>query len=252
MTQGEFSGLTALVTGGSIGIGAETAVGLARGGAHVLIHYNTSADEAADVLSRVRTAGGDGELLKADLGTRPGVEAFCESIKDREIDILVNNAGSLVERRKILEFTWDLYERVMMLNITSAFFVTQAMLGKMAARGRGVVVNVGSIAGRTGGGVGASVYATAKGALETLTKAQAKEFAPQGVRVNGVSPGTVDTKFHRQFSTAQMLEGVRAMTPVGRLGTSEEIADVIVYLCSEKAAFIHGQMIEVNGGFYML
>jgi 3-oxoacyl-[acyl-carrier protein] reductase len=157
-----------------------------------------------------------------------------------------------VERRKILEFTWDLYERVMMLNITSAFFVTQAMLGKMAARGRGVVVNVGSIAGRTGGGVGASVYATAKGALETLTKAQAKEFAPQGVRVNGVSPGTVDTKFHRQFSTAQMLEGVRAMTPVGRLGTSEEIADVIVYLCSEKAAFIHGQMIEVNGGFYML
>jgi 3-oxoacyl-[acyl-carrier protein] reductase len=80
----------------------------------------------------------------------------------------------------------------------------------------------------------------------------AKEFAPLGVRVNGVSPGTVDTNYHRQFSTEAMLEGVKAATPQGRLGTSEEIAGVIVFLCGEGAAFIHGQMIEVNGGFYML
>jgi 3-oxoacyl-[acyl-carrier protein] reductase len=102
-----------------------------------------------------------------------------------------------------------------------------------------------------GGGIGASAYAAAKGALTTLTHAMAKEFAPLGVRVNGVSPGTVDTNYHRQFSNEAMLAGVRAATPLGRLGTSEEVAEVILFLCSPASSFIHGQMIEVNGGFYM-
>jgi 3-oxoacyl-[acyl-carrier protein] reductase len=245
-------GRTALVTGSSNGIGAETAVALAREGAHVIIHYFSGKDSAEGVLARVRDAGGAGEIVSADLSRREGVEQLAAMVESRPIDILINNAGSLIRRTKILDMDWDLWESTMMLNLTSAFFLGKAALRGMAERNRGVIVNVGSVAGRIGGGIGASAYATAKGALTTLTKAMAKEFAPLGVRVNGVSPGTIDTNYHRQFSTAAMLEGVKAATPQARLGTSEEIAAVIVFLCGDGAAFIHGQMIEVNGGFYML
>jgi 3-oxoacyl-[acyl-carrier protein] reductase len=245
-------GRTALVTGSSNGIGAETAVALGREGAHTIVHYCRGRQNAESVLARIREAGGEGELVAADLSDREGVEQLAAAIEKRAIDILVNNAGSLIRRTKILELDWDLWESTMMLNLTSAFFLGRAVLRGMADRKQGVIVNVGSVAGRVGGGIGASAYATAKGALTTLTKAMAKEFAPLGVRVNGVSPGTVDTNYHRQFSTEAMLEGVKAATPQGRLGTSEEIAAVIVFLCGDGAGFIHGQMIEVNGGFYML
>ena len=113
-------------------------------------------------------------------------------------------------------------------------------------------MNISSVAARNGGGLGAIAYSSAKGALSVMSKGLAKEFAPMGIRVNGVSPGTVDTNYHRTFSTEQMLNGVRAMTPMGRLGTSEEIADVIVFLCTDAARFICGQIIEVNGGFLLV
>jgi 3-oxoacyl-[acyl-carrier protein] reductase len=245
-------GKTALVTGSSNGIGAETAVGLGREGAHVIVHYHSARQNAEAVLERVRAAGAGGEIIAADLSRREGVEQLAAFVEQRPLDILINNAGSLIRRTKILDLDWDLWDSTLMLNLTSAFFLGKAALRGMAQRKQGVIVNVGSVAGRVGGGIGASAYATAKGALTTLTKAMAKEFAPLGVRVNGVSPGTVDTNYHRQFSTEAMLEGVKAATPQGRLGTSEEIAGVIVFLCGDGAAFIHGQMIEVNGGFYML
>jgi len=248
----ELRGMTALVTGASIGIGAETAVEFARQGVRVLLHYNSSKAAAMEVIERIRAGGGEGELISADLSTRAGTESLIQAVQARPIDVLVNNAGSLIRRTKVADLDWEHWERTLMLNLTSAFFLTRALLPGMVDRGRGCVVNVGSIAGRNGGGVGASAYATAKGAIATLTKALAKEYAPLGVRVNGVSPGTVMTNFHRQFSTDAMLESVRAATPAGRLGTSEEIADVIVFLCSDGARFLHGQMIEVNGGFYML
>jgi 3-oxoacyl-[acyl-carrier protein] reductase len=248
----EFAGRLALITGSSQGIGAETALGLARGGARVLIHYHSAETAAGEVLAQVRAEGGDGELLRADLSTLAGTDALIQAVRERPVDILVNNAGSLIQRTKILEMSLDLWERTMMLNLTSAFLLSQALVGGMAERGWGVIVNVGSIAGRNGGGVGATAYATAKGALSTMTKGFSKEFAARGVRVNCISPGTVDTNFHRQFSTAQMLDAVRAATPVGRLGDSAENADVILFLCGEGARFIHGQTIEVNGGFYML
>jgi len=121
----------------------------------------------------------------------------------------------------------------------------------MAQRGSGVIVNVSSVAARNGGGLGALAYSAAKAALSTATKGLAKEFAPQGIRVNAVSPGTIDTDYHQTFSTAAMLDAVRATTPMGRLGTSEEVADVIVFLAGDAARFIQGQVIEVNGGFLM-
>jgi len=114
--------------------------------------------------------------------------------------------------------------------------------------GGGIVVNLSSIAASNGGGPGATVYAAAKAAVVAITKGLAKELAPQGIRVNAVSPGTVDNDFHREFSTRQTLDIVLAATPAGRLGTNDDIAGVIVFLCSDAARYLHGQTIEVNGG----
>ncbi len=247
----QLSGMTALVTGASSGIGAKTAERLGEAGARILIHYNRGAEQAAGVLAAVRERGGDGELVQADLGTMAGTNSLIAQVRARPIDILVNNAGSLVKRTPVLEMTEELWNQVFCLNVTSAFFLTQAVLPGMVSRGNGIVVNVTSVAARFGGGIGALAYASAKAAMSAMTKGLTKEFAPKGIRVNAVSPGTIDTNYHRTFSNAQMLDGVRAATPIGRLGTPEEIAGIILFLCTPAAGFIHGQVIEANGGFLM-
>lgn len=243
--------MTALVTGASSGIGAATAVALARQGAYVIVHFNARHAEAEAVLKEIRAHGADGEVIQADLSKEEGSRSLAAFAKSRQIDTLVNNAGSLVARTRVLEFTEDLWQRVMMLNLTSAFFLAQAVLHGMVERKRGYIVNISSVAARFGGGVGALAYSSAKAAISTMTKGLTKEFASQGIRVNCVSPGTIDTGYHRAFSTAEGLDAVRANTPTGRLGTAEEIADAVVFLCSDQASFIHGQVIEVNGGFLM-
>ena len=250
-TEKSFHGMTALVTGASSGIGAATALALARHGAYVIVHFNSRRAEAEAILSEIHAQGANGEIVQADLGTSAGSRSLAAFAGDRPIDILVNNAGSLVARTRVLDFTQDLWERVMMLNLTSAFFLAQAVLRGMAERRRGYIVNISSVAARTGGGLGALAYSSAKAAVSTMTKGLTKEFAPQGIRVNCVSPGTIDTDYHKTFSTPEGLDAVRAATPAGRLGTSEEVADAVVFLCSDQASFLHGQVIEVNGGFLM-
>jgi len=244
-----FGGMTALITGASSGIGAASATAFGTRGARVLIHYNCQESEAQRILERVRGAGGQGELLRADLTTMDGVRSLVRALAGRRIDILVNNAGSLIQRTPVLNFTEELWEQVLTLNLTSAFFLAKAVLAGMVERQSGFVVNVSSVAARNGGGLGALAYASAKGALSTMTMGLAKEFAPFGIRVNAVSPGTIDTKYHRNFSNDQILNAVKAATPMARLGTAEEVADVILFLCSHEARFIQGQVIEVNGGF---
>jgi 3-oxoacyl-[acyl-carrier protein] reductase len=244
-------GKTALVTGASGGIGAASALELGKAGAYVIVHYNSQEAGAKEVLKHMREAGADGEIVHADLSTRSGTDSLCDFARLRTIDILVNNAGSLVQRTRVLDFTHELWDKVMMLNLTSAFFLAQAVVGGMAERKSGVIINISSVAARFGGGLGATAYSAAKAAVSTMTKALTKEFAAQGVRVNCVSPGTIDTGYHRTFSTSEGLDGVRAATPIGRLGTSEEIADLVVFLASDRSTFIHGQVIEINGGFLM-
>jgi 3-oxoacyl-[acyl-carrier protein] reductase len=249
-----FKGMTALVTGASRGIGAETAFALASHGAFVLAHYNTSHEAGAKLLDRIRASGGEAELVQADLGRSDGIERFVSMIQDsnRTFDILVNNAGSLVQRTAFLDLTEDLWSRVFTLNLTSAFLISQALLRGMVTRKEGVIVNISSVAARFGGGIGAIAYSSAKAGLSSMTKGMAREFGPHGIRINAVSPGTIDTDYHRRFSSPQALEGVVKATPLGRLGTSGDVADVVVFLCSEEARFIQGQVIEVNGGFLMV
>jgi len=242
-----FEGMTALITGASSGIGAASATAFGARGARVLIHYTRQENEAQRIIERVRGAGGQGELLRADLTTMDGVRSLARAIAGRRIDILVNNAGSLIQRTPVLNFTEELWEQVLTLNLTSAFFLAKAVLAGMVERKSGFVVNISSVAARNGGGLGALAYASAKGALSTMTIGLAKEFAPFGVRINAVSPGTIDTNYHRKFSNDQTLNAVKAATPMARLGTTEEVADVILFLCSNEARFIQGQVIEVNG-----
>ena len=123
---------------------------------------------------------------------------------------------------------------------------------RLIGKGGGVIVNVSSIAARNGGGPGATIYSAAKAAVSTITKGLAKELAPRGIRVNAVSPGTVDNHFHEVFSNKQILDSVVSLTPAGTLGTNEEVADTILFLCTDASRYIHGQTIEINGGMFMV
>jgi len=250
-----FDGRTALVTGASRGIGAATAITLAqRGMSRLILHYNSYQEGLDRVVVSVRDAGSRADVIQADLGCESGIEAFLKALKaaGSSVDVLVNNAGSLVKRTKLAESTPELFDCVMALNVKSAWFIAQAVAPHMIERKSGIIVNVSSIAARTGGGIGAAIYAAAKAAVSTITKGLAKELAPHGIRVNAVSPGTVDNHFHEEFSTRQMLDGVVSATPAGTLGTNEEVADTILFLCSDAARYIHGQTIEINGGMFMV
>lgn len=251
----ELQGKTALVTGASRGIGAATAIGLARAGAsRVVIHYGSYREGAEQTLAMVEAAGAHADLIGGDLGTPEGIRGFLADLAKTapEVDILINNAGSLVKRAKLLEYTEELFDEVMNLNVKSVWFITQALAPHMIAKRSGVIVNVSSIAARNGGGPGATIYSAAKAAVSTITKGLAKELAPQGIRVNAVSPGTVDNHFHEVFSNKKILDNVVAQTPAGTLGTNEEVADTIVFLCSDASRYIHGQTIEINGGMLMV
>jgi NAD(P)-dependent dehydrogenase (short-subunit alcohol dehydrogenase family) len=252
MTQ-ELSGKTAVITGASRGIGAATALTLAGAGvSKILLHYNSNQEGVHVVANGVRALDCAAELFQADLATSEGIQSLCREVASFRPDILINNAGHLVQRAKLAEFTEELFDRVNNLNVKSVYLVTQAAAPAMIERGSGVIINLSSIAARNGGGIGATIYAAAKAAVAAITKGLAKELAPNGIRVNAVSPGTVDNDFHVQYSTREMLNNVIAQTPAGTLGTNEEVADVILFLCTSPSRYIHGQTIEINGGMYMV
>ncbi|MBS1809299.1 MAG: 3-oxoacyl-ACP reductase FabG [Acidobacteria bacterium] len=250
----DLTGKVALVTGASSGIGAATAIALAAQGASVAINYNRNEAGANQVQQTITAAGGKAIVIQADVTKTADIKTMIErtSTELGPIDILVNNAGSLVERMKLLELTEERWDDIMNLNLKSVFLVTQAVAPAMIERKTGSIINLTSIAGRNGGGPGAFAYATAKGGLITLTKGIAKELAAYGIRVNSVAPGVIDTPFHETFSTAAMIEAFIKTIPMGRLGTSEETAKVILFLASDAAGYVCGETIEVNGGQLML
>ena len=228
---------------------------LARAGVgKFLLQYSSYSAGIEQVADELRQTGAEAVPVQANLDEMSGVHRFLEQVagSGMSFEILVNNAGSLVQRARLPEFTEPLWDKVMTLNVKSVWFITQAIAPAMIQKGSGSIVNVSSIAARNGGGPGATIYAAAKAAVSCMTKGLAKELAPKGVRVNAVSPGTVDNHFHEVFSNRQILDNMRSQTPAGSLGTNEEVADTIVFLCSSGSRFIHGQTIEINGGMYMV
>lgn len=249
----DLQGKVALVTGASSGIGRATAHALATNGARVAINFLRNKAGAEAARAEITNDGGSATVVQADVTQASEIRSLVEQTVAEfgPIDILVNNAGSLVERLKILELTEERWDQVIDLNLKSAFLCSQAVAGSMMERRTGVIINVSSIAGRNGGALGSIHYSAAKGGLITFTKGLAKEMAPFGVRVNAVSPGVVDTPYHEQFSSPEMMKTYAGMIPMGRVGTPAEVGKVICFLASDAASYLAGETIEINGGMFM-
>ncbi|MCJ7675612.1 MAG: SDR family oxidoreductase [Sedimentisphaerales bacterium] len=251
MTYQDLKGKKVLVTGSSSGIGAATAVMFSRQGCFVGVHYFSTKRGGEKTLAQVKK-NADGILLCADVRDKKQVAVMVKQFAKKAggIDILVNNAGSLIERQPFESATIKYHDDVFATNVRSVFLVTQAALPYLK-KSKGNVVNIGSVAGHTGGGEGAGLYAAAKAAVATETIAMAKEFARYGIRVNSVLPGFIETRFHQRFSSAEQRRIAAQQTPLGRNGTAEDVAKAVLFLASEAAGFITGEYIAVNGGLYM-
>ncbi|MES2338177.1 MAG: glucose 1-dehydrogenase [Pseudomonadota bacterium] len=241
----KFADKVALVTGGGRDIGKSVSEKLAAGGAKVIVNYRSDEAAAQATVEGIVAAGGQAVLHRADVTKADEVAGLIAAAGDR-IDILVNLAGGMVARKTLAEMDEAFFDTVMDLNLKSAFLVTKAALPKLVQGS--AIVNVASLAGRDGGGPGASIYATSKGALMTLTRSWAKELGPQGIRVNAVAPGLIGTSFHDIFSKPEGRAAVAGNTPLRREGHPDDVADLIAYLASDEASFLTGTCVDINGG----
>jgi len=237
----------AVVSGGARDIGRAVCIELARRGADVAFCYHATPPE--QTLQEIAGLGRHGFAQKADALDPAALRAFVKAAAQqagKPISILVNVAGGLIARKKMDEMDDAFWDRVMNLNVKSAFALTQASLPLMADGG--AIVNFSSQAGRDGGGAGAIAYATAKGALMTFTRGLAKELGPRKIRVNAVCPGMISTTFHDTFTKPEVRQRVAGMTPLGREGQADEVARLVAFLASEESSFINGASVDINGG----
>jgi 3-oxoacyl-[acyl-carrier protein] reductase len=239
----------AIVTGGGRDIGKSVSLQLAAQGAKVAVNYRSDEAAAKATVAEIEAAGGTAILVQADV-TKPAevarLVAETTAAFGERVDVLVNVAGGMVARKTLADMDEAFFDHVMELNLKSTFLVTKAVLPHL---GEGsAIVNLSSLAGRDGGGPGASIYATAKGALMTFTRSLAKELGPQGIRVNALCPGLIGTSFHDTFSKPEGRKAVAGNTPLRREGHPDEVASAVVFLASSDSAFITGVNMDINGG----
>ena len=244
----DLRGKTAVVTGGGRDIGRACAMRLAGCGAKVAINYHRSAEGAESASTEINEGNGRSFAMQGDMTSGDDVARLvaevCTQLGER-IDILVHVTGGLVARKTMDQMDEEHWYRVIDLNATSFFRIVKAVLPHMSEGG--AIVGLASQAGRDGGGPGAIAYGAAKGAMMTMTRGLAKELGPN-IRVNSVCPGMIDTDFHAVFTKPEVRAHVASITPLKREGTSEDVANLVVYLASDHAAFITGANIDINGG----
>lgn len=245
----KLKGKVAVVTGGSRDIGRAVSLKLAAEGAKVVVNYFDSEDDANETVTAIKNAGGEAIAVHADVTKKSDIDSMVAKTIEafgNQVDILINVAGGLFARKTIEEMDEEFYDLLMNVNFKSVFLVTQAFKPYLVSGS--AIVNFASQAARDGGGPGAALYAASKGAVMTYTRSLAKEFGPQGIRVNALNPGMIATRFHDDFTKDQVRANVAAGTPLRREGKAEEVADLVAYLVSDEASFLTGNNVDINGG----
>lgn len=238
----------ALITGASKGIGAATAIMFAQNGYDVIINYCSSAESAILLEKSLKENGFSALSYMADVSKSNDVKRMVNDVIERygKIDVLINNAG-VAQQKLFTDITDEDWERMVSINLTGTFNCCRAVIPHMVSRKSGSIINTSSIWGMTGASCEVH-YSAVKAGIIGMTKALAKELGPSGIRVNCVAPGVINTRMNANLSVSD-LEGLADETPLGRLGTTNEVASTSMFLASNAAEFITGQVISPNGGF---
>jgi 3-oxoacyl-[acyl-carrier protein] reductase len=244
------NGQIALVTGASRGIGRSIAIALSHAGAYVVINYRGNQAAAEESLGAVAAQGGHGELCPFDISEEAEIDQTVEKIVDRhkKIDILVNNAGVTVDNLLMRTKPAD-WDQVMGTNLKGTILCTKSVSRYMIRQRYGRIVNISSVAGQTGN-AGQSLYAASKAGIVGFTKAFAREVASRGITVNAVAPGLIESDMTARLTEKRRQEFLQSI-PLGRFGTCDEVAEMVVFVAGPRAGYISGQVFSVNGGLYM-
>jgi 3-oxoacyl-[acyl-carrier protein] reductase len=243
----DLTGKVALVTGGSRGIGAAISRQLAAQGASVAINYNKSQPQAEDLRAAIKSAGGEAIAVQGDVRVPEDAERLASQTVDSfgRLDILVNNAG-FNRDTLILRMSLDDWDEVMELNLRAVFLTTKAVLRPMMKNRWGRIINIGSVSGLAGN-AGQANYAAAKSGLIGFTRAVAREMGSRNITANLIAPGLVITELTKDIRK-EIVEGVKQRLLIDRMGTPEDVSSMVVYLASEEAGYVTGQVFSVDGG----
>lgn len=241
----------AIVTGGARDIGRAVSLKLASEGAKVVVNYFDNEDDAKETQRMIAEMGADSIIVQGDMTKAADVKRIVEEALKAfgsEIHVLVNVVGGIVGRKKITEQDEAWYNFLMDVNMKSCWLCTREVVPHMPHGS--AIVNFSSLAAKDGGGPGASMYATAKGAVAVFTRSMAKELGPDGIRVNAVAPGTIATSFHDRFNTPENRERMKGIYPLRREGDAADVADLICFLACDDSDYITGTNIDINGGIF--
>ncbi|MFY0612988.1 MAG: SDR family oxidoreductase [Hyphomicrobiaceae bacterium] len=242
-----------VVTGASRGIGAATALLGAKHGFAVAVNYNSSPDRAEAVVAEIRNAGGTAEAIQADVSTESGATSLFREVDSKlgRPTALFSNAGIIHKNSLIADYTAEMVNQQLAVNVTSQFLCAREAIKRMSTDNGGTggaIVNMSSAAARMGGGGALMAYAASKGAIDTFTKGLATEIATQGIRVNAIRPGLIETELHDGTGDLNRVQNLMGGVPMGRAGSAHEVAEAVVWLLLPQSSYVTGTIVDVSGG----